>query len=237
MIGRFTADLFGRHVPVCPKDHPCRRRLIRRSGSRGRRRSVVVDQARDAEVQDLQAAVGGDEQVLRFEIPVNDAVIVRHGQRLRRLLAQIDRRGGFGHAPMKTLSQCLAFEQLRHDERTTLGLTDIVDADDARVVQAAGRACLELEAVEHIGIGGGRRGEYFNGDVAAEAFVSGPVDFAHRSGAERSNDFIRAEAHAGVQPHRTAGILSCVLPCPACAMRPPSSNPVISGVESRRLPA
>jgi hypothetical protein len=45
------------------------------------------------------------------------------------------------------------------------------------------------------------RREHFDGDEAIEAGVLGAVDVAHTSGAERSENLVRAKASAGSQAH------------------------------------
>ena len=51
-------------------------------------RRIAVGQLRDAEIEDLDPAVPGDEQVLRLDVAVDDAALVRGGQAAR----DLDRR-------------------------------------------------------------------------------------------------------------------------------------------------
>ena len=52
----------------------------------------VLDQLGEAEVEDLGAAVGGDEDVLRLQVAVDDALLVRGRQALRDLARQVGGR-------------------------------------------------------------------------------------------------------------------------------------------------
>ena len=61
--------LFGGHVPG-------RARRRARLGQPRHRRNVGVFDAREAEVEDLDVAVGAADQVLRLEIPVDDVARV-----------------------------------------------------------------------------------------------------------------------------------------------------------------
>ena len=51
----------------------------------------MTDQSSDTEVEDLQVAIGRDEEVLGFEVAVDDPVLMRCSQGLRGLLPQVDR--------------------------------------------------------------------------------------------------------------------------------------------------
>ena len=62
-----TRDLLGRHV-------------IERAEHHARLRHARVGQARDAEVEDLERAFGGDDQVGRLDVAMDDAGVVRVGE-------------------------------------------------------------------------------------------------------------------------------------------------------------
>jgi hypothetical protein len=82
-VGRKAFHLFGRHVADRSHDDARLGRgcggLRLRHWSAGRLR---VRQLRQAEIQDLDAAVTGHEQVLRLEVPVHDAFLVRRREPL-----------------------------------------------------------------------------------------------------------------------------------------------------------
>ena len=65
-----------------------------------------------------------------------------------------------------------------------------------------------LEASEIVGILREGGGEDFEGHVAVELGVAGPVDFAHAASAEGSGDFVGAESGAGGEGHEGF----CILP-------------------------
>ena len=66
--------------------------------------------------------------------------------------------------------QRLTVEQLGDDVRP-IGGADFVNGEDVRMIQRGDRAGFLLEATEAIGVGGERRGQDLDGDVAAEARV------------------------------------------------------------------
>ena len=99
----------------------------------------------EAEVEDLDRAVSGEEQVLGFQVAVDDSLLVRGGQ------PQRDSAGDFGgaaernRAPIEPLPQCLALEQLHDRESDSRLAAEIVDRENVRVRQGGDRAGLVLE--------------------------------------------------------------------------------------------
>ena len=69
-VDRLSLDLLRRHV-CWRADH----------ASGGREAVLVVDQLRDAEVEDLGLAAVRDQDVVRLQVPVDDLVVVRHADR------------------------------------------------------------------------------------------------------------------------------------------------------------
>ena len=81
---------------TCSRACPARRRARCRAVSvgrlvRGGGRALGLRQLRQAEVEDLDAAVGGDEEVLGLQVAVDDPLVVRRGEALRDLERVVDR--------------------------------------------------------------------------------------------------------------------------------------------------
>ena len=76
VIDRESLHLFGRHVARGPHD----RAGLRVARARWRARLLAgsdgLDSLRQAEVEDLQVAVPGDEEVLGLQVPMDDALLV-----------------------------------------------------------------------------------------------------------------------------------------------------------------
>ena len=136
-----AAHLLGRHVE---------RRAHHRVG-RGQVRRVLVDGLRDAEVEDLHArrAVGrlGDEEVLRLEVAMDDAELVRLADRLARLEEVVDGLVDRQRAPRaEDLREVAAGEVLHHDVRRAVReRADLEDADDVLALNRCGGAGLADE--------------------------------------------------------------------------------------------
>jgi hypothetical protein len=104
--------------------------------------------------------------------------------------------------PMQAPGQRAALEQFHDEEAHAVLEADVVDGEDVRVVQRAGRAGLELEPTPALRIGRRRFGQHLDGDRAIETCVAGPVDLAHATGAQRCEDLVWTEAAAGCKAHR-----------------------------------
>ena len=72
-----------------------------------------------------------------------------------------------------------------------------------------------------VGVGGDRIGQHLNRDLAAQPCVPGPIDFFHPTRAERAEDLVGAESHAGKERH---GFVSTVLRTRSSAKRGSSSG-------------
>src|SRR5437762_11846548 len=76
---------------------------------------TALAQLGQSEVEDFQPAVGGDEQVLRLEVPMDDALLVRGRQRPRDLLRIVQGFPLWNAAGTEQHAQRLSLEQLGDD--------------------------------------------------------------------------------------------------------------------------
>ena len=97
--------------------------------------------------------------------------------------------------------QGLALYELHRDEVHAPVGVDVVDGDDARVVQRGGCAGFAREALPPLGVGGGAGRQHLEGDRPVEVQVMGPVDDAHAPGAEFVRDAIVAQRLAKHDHH------------------------------------
>ena len=119
----FTGDLLRRHIRGRPDYCP-------RLGE-----SLIGQHVRHPEVHQLDTAIGEQEDVIRFDVPMDDAALMGVLQRLGDL--KRDRDGFFRRQRPIALepgAQRLAAQVLHGDELTAIiGVADLVDHHDAWV--------------------------------------------------------------------------------------------------------
>jgi hypothetical protein len=152
--------------------------------------------AGEAEVGDLDAAVGADEGVLRLVVAMDDAGAVG------RLEAATggDKEGEDG-VPVAGVGaqpgvEALAADELHGDEHLGAEAADLEDGDDVGVGQAGHGLGLAEEAVV---AGAGEAGgvEELEGDLAVEELVVGGINDAHAALAEAVDDGEAADLDGG----------------------------------------
>ena len=77
----------------------------------------------------------------------------------------------------------VAVHELHHERQRAALLLDAEERGDVRMVQRGEDPRLALEPCDALGIGGERRGQRLQRDVAAQLRVVRAVDFAHSAGA------------------------------------------------------
>ena len=78
-----------------------------------------------------------------------------------------------------------------------------VNGCDIGMIQRGQRVRLALEPRHALGVGGERRQEHLDSDVAAKTRVARAVDFAHAACAEAGSDLVRADRRAGQEYERS----------------------------------
>ena len=127
---------------------------------------------------------------------MEDAGLVRGCQRIGDLHA-VAQRLGHAEAPGGNhLVQRAAGDVLHHDEVDARVGPDVVDRDDARVVQRAGRPGFLDEALPAVGIGHLVVRQDLDGDEAIEMGVARLVDDAHPAFAQLGFDRVAVEGLA-----------------------------------------
>ncbi len=199
---RVGADLLGRHVADgAHHDARVRRRPTVATALSSAEREIAGDLG-EAEIENLDAAVRGDEDVLGLQVAVDDALC--RGRRRGRARSESRSRAPFGGAIEPTRSRSRRVSPSRSSVTTKVSavvMADVVDGEDVRMVEGAGGAGFLLEAGEpFVGVGE-RSGKDLDGDVATEPLVAGAIDLAHAAGAELAEDFVWADASACLKCH------------------------------------
>ena len=83
---------------------------------------------------------------------------------------------------------------LHRDEPVPVGLADVVDGDDVRVIEAGGRLRFLHEALASVGVPDLVASEHLQGDEAVQPRVPGLVDGAHAPLAQDLDGLVVEEA-------------------------------------------
>src|SRR5438132_7213767 len=111
MIRFVPAHLLGRHV--ADRSHH-RARIGNLFPGVDLRTDTLVTlwpQLRQTEIENLHAAIGGDEEIFRLEIAMSDSPFMCHGETLSNLLGVVERLALLERAVVQLLTQLFAFEQ------------------------------------------------------------------------------------------------------------------------------
>ena len=166
----------------------------------------IADDLRDAEVRDLHRARFVDEQVLRLDVAMDDAVIVGALQRLadgRHDAERLLRREAFG---LQELAQIHAIDELHEQKVEAARLPEVMHADDVRVIQRGERMGLLFKPCRKLRIIRPLRCEQFQRDEAVQRFLPRLVNHAHAATTEAFEDlelrkmrreFLRREGEHG----------------------------------------
>ena len=144
-------------------------------------------------------AVVRQEDVLRFEITVDDSLVVRRRETARDLRGVLDRPADGHRSAVGALPERLALEELGHDERRSRVRAHVVHRQDVGMIQRRGGARFALEPRQPVAVLGKRRGDDLDGNVTCKARIARPVDLAHAAGAKGGHDRVRSEPSAGRQ--------------------------------------
>jgi hypothetical protein len=191
------------------------------AGSRGRRRQP--------EVENLRLAVADEKHVLRLQVAMDDALLVRRRQAARDLRRDVDRRLHRQGAAGQPIAQRFAVQQFRDCEQLIVVNAGIEDREDVGVAQRSHRLRLALEARSPRRVMRKAGRQHFDGDLALEADVAGTINFTHAAGTERTDDLVRSKP--GARVHRVAIVANIKPGC--CTSTPGPDIPTESSLAVR----
>ena len=156
------------------------REVLGRADDRADLGHLRVAGVRDAEIGDLDAPVVADEHVVRLDVAVHHAVLVRVAQAGEHLHRDRDRalrrQRPLG---LDDLLERAALQVLHRDVGPAVGLAAVVDGDDVGVVEARRGLRLAPEALDELAVLGIALRHDLERDLAAEARVLRQVDGRH----------------------------------------------------------
>ena len=155
----------------------------------------------EAEVEDLDRAIGTNFDVGRLQIAVHDALLVRVLHGLGDLPGDVERVAERQRARLEQVCQRAPFDEFHHQGRDAVAVFEPVDVRDVRMVEQRQRVRFTREPGDAFGVTGDRRGQDFDGDLTIQGTVECGVDFAHPARTEAAGDFVLPDARAGAQAH------------------------------------
>ena len=170
---------------------------------------------RQSEIQHLGLVAVGDKNVGRLDVAVNDALGVRRLERVRDLDGQLDKHIHLQGVLADALLESLPLQQFHGDEIAAVGLPDLIDGADVRVIQGRGGPGLALEALQRRRVFFQLSGQELQSDVPAEVEVFSFVHHTHAAAAKLVQDAVVGNGFAGHQPRK----LQNDFPMVGCAHR------------------
>ena len=199
----------GTAIDAAAVHHLFRGHVIRRSNRRlftlGRlpRLLSLEGDSGQSQIEDLQHAVGVDQEIGRFDVAMDQAHRMGVSEPFGRLtdeigrFAIIQRALFFDHA-----AKILSFDVLHHQIVDVFSvfdvLVEVVRANDMRMIELRDGKGLETKAVQQVGIGLVLAGQDLDGAAAAHHLVFGQEHPAHAPLAQRLEDAMGAEKEAAV---------------------------------------
>jgi hypothetical protein len=155
----------------------------------GRGAVAGIVHGRDAEVGEHDTAGAVQQDVARFDVPVQHAGAVRGAEGLEHARADAGGLPRVHHAAgVQHVVERGAVDEFHHDDRSALVLRDVVDGDDPGMPDAGGGPGLALHPHGQVGEFGRRRvgvgAQFLDGDLAPEHLVDRPPDDAHAAAAQ-----------------------------------------------------
>ena len=185
---RPSRHLLGRHVPH--RAHTVPLPVARTVGLSADGTSRSLQRAREAEVEDLHAAVTRQEHVLGLDVAMDDAARVCGVEAIGDGGRNRDGRPPGLRALREPRAQCLALQQFGDREEDPPVQPDVVDGEDVRVRERRDRLRLALESRAGIVIVRQARLQHLEGDVALQARVACAIDLAHAALSEGTEHFV-----------------------------------------------
>ena len=198
MIRAAPVDLFRRHVRW-RSAAACRRLEGARRQHRPSGRHVRA-QAGQAEIDHFDVAVAPEHHVVRLEIAMHDALLVRRMESQRDLDGDVERFTDRQRTAADVLAQRRAVDKFHRDERRAVTLADVVDGQNMRVIERRGGSRFVREAAQTIGILINVT-QHLDGDDAFETVVHRAIDDTHAAFADKRQDLVRAEPRTRGERH------------------------------------
>ena len=219
MVDFAAPDLLRRHVTRRAEDDARLRAHGRRLRELHVRRRAGREH-RQAEVEDLDEAAVRQKDVVRLEVAMHDAAVVRGREAFRDLERVLDGLARRNRGRREPRPKRLPLEKLHDGVDGAAVLADVVDGEDVRVRERRHRLHFAVEPGDRVRTAARERREHLDRHVPAQAGVPGPIDLAHASRPERPENFVRPESDSGWNRHVRSLGRGCACDFPSLVGRP-----------------
>ncbi len=196
-IERNAAHLLGTHIARCAED-------LAAPGAVDR-----VDMLGDAEIEDGQAAIGAEHEVLRLQIAMQHALLVDVAEREHQLAEDLQRLVGLDRLVAEPLVQVAAIEEFHDQVRMLAGDAVAVDARHVAAADALDQVVLFHEARQRVLVSHHLASEDLDHQGLVVVFRRREVDPRHAAFADQAQhlDPRNADARAELVPFHARGDL------------------------------
>ena len=157
----------------------------------GDRVPAAAEKPGDAEIGKLHLALGGQQQVARLDVAMNDAAVVGVAEGLGHLDADPQHFAPGEDPPAAQLRfQAAAGDQFHGVEEVVALLAEAEEADNVRMIEFAEGLDFGLEALAEVGLVDEGLGEELHGGRLAALGVDPFIDGAHAAAAEFPPDSV-----------------------------------------------
>ena len=174
-------ELFRRHVVRCSHHFTRLRQPLRCR--------VCSDEPGQAEVGDFYPPRFVHQDVLGLDVAMDDALVMRILKRFADLRHDGQRLARLQLAVRQQVPQRHAIDELHQEVVKTIGLAEIVNGHDVRMVQTRQRARLAREPLGERWVPAGLGGQNLHGHQAVELLLPGLIHRAHAALADEAQDF------------------------------------------------
>jgi hypothetical protein len=152
----------------------------------------LLPQFSEAEVQNLDAAVFGNEEVFGLKVAMHNAFVVGGGQALRDLRTILSGTPWRQLTAVKLFAQSTSIEKFRDDVVDIIVLSNVVDRKNVGMIQGGDGPRLLFKSVQSTWVTRERLRDYFYCYVAAKTRITSAVNFTHAARAKRRENFVGA---------------------------------------------
>ncbi len=136
------------------------------------------------EIENLRLTSIRHKDVRWLDVPMDDSLRVCGVERVGDLDAQIEHRFDLQRLASDPVPECLPLQQFHGDEGSPIGLVNLVDRANIRVVQRGRSLGLPLKTAESLCVVGEFVGKELKGNVATELQVFCLIHHAHAATAD-----------------------------------------------------